>query len=222
MRTLTLSSVLTLTLLGVASPAMAQSADDPAVTEEEVERKREEVREMERKLREQERAEDAAYERRKRRREDARLWFGVGTGIGYGSVEVTCSGSGFGAECTEEGLVNTFVGNVTASSARGLTARLRGLRDTDKGGDARTPYELAALLGTRFGRSSWYGMAGYGRVYHADDDFTRNHSGGIAWEIFFAPETEGPVGLELGFQGNNGHYVDYVAFNVGMRFGALR
>lgn len=224
MRTLTLPSVLALTLLGAGAPALANPSggDDPAVTQEEVERKRDEVRELERKLREQERAEDAAYQRRARQRDPGNLWIGVGTGVGYGSAEVTCSGSGLGAECTEEGIVNTYVANLTLASPRGLTARVRGIRDTDKGDDVHTPYELAALVGTRFGRSSWYGMAGYGRVYHPDDRFPKDHSGGLAWEILFAPATEGPVGLELGFQGNNGHYVDYVAFNIGMRFGALR
>jgi hypothetical protein len=236
MRTLTLPAVLTLTLLGAAMPAHAQ--DDTGVTREEVERKKEEVRELERKLREQESAAEAEriqdelrrrresrgdddYYGDRRRRDSGRMWLGVGTGVGYAHAEVTCSGGGFGAECSEEGLVNTYAANLTLSSPRGLTARLRGLRDTDKGDDVHTPYEVAALVGTRFGRSGWYGMAGYGRIYHPDDRFPRNHTGGLAWEILFAPATDGPVGLELGFQGNNGHYVDYVAFTIGMRFGAL-
>jgi len=225
MRSLILQSVLSLALLGAAAPVLAQSeteGEEPAVTEEEVQRKREELREMERELRAKERAEEEAYERRKRRRENVRMWMYIGTGIGYANVETECSGSGLGAECSEEGLVNTYAGNFTLAGPRGGMLRVRGLRDTDKGNDERTPYEVAALAGTRFGSSSWYGLAGYGRIYNPDDDFAGSHSGGIAWEIGFAPETDGPVGLEFGFQGHNGRHVDYVAFNIGMRFGRLR
>lgn len=226
MRTLILGSILTATLLGAAMPAAADRRASDTPTREEVERRKQEVREMERELREQERAEDEAYERRARHRDRhrGRMWLGVGTGVGYGSVETTCSPGSFGDDCREEGIVNTYVANITLASSEGAAIRLRGMRQTDKGDDARTPYEQAALVGTRFGRSNWYGLVGYGQVRHADDEFVKGpgeRAGGLAWEIMFAPSTEGPVGLELGFQGNNGHYVDYVAFNVGMRFGAL-
>lgn len=223
MRTLILGSILTISLLGTG-PVLAhdEARDDRGVSREEVERKRQEVREMERELRERERDEDAAYERRRRDHHHGRIWLGVGAGVGVANVETVCNPPGSSDDCSESGFLNTWSGNVTMSGSHGGAIRLRGVRATDKHDDARTPYETAALVGSRFGRSNWYGMVGYGRVHHPDDEAVRDESGGFAWEILFAPSTDGPVGLELGFMGNGGHHADYVAFNLGMRFGALR
>lgn len=228
---------LTLGLLVAASltfmpPASAHEGDehDPGVTRQDVDRKKREAREMERELRrrererarEHERVEEVDHEERRRaRRGTARMWVGVGAGVSYGAVDVPCQSNSFGDDCREEGVFNTYTGNVTMAGPHGAL-RLRGLRQADKGDDSRTPYETAALLGTRFGRSDWYGLAGYGRIRHADDDFTEERAGGFAWEILFAPSSEALTGLELSFQGNSGEDVDFVAFNIGMRIGALR
>jgi hypothetical protein len=221
--------------LFAVSPASAHEAgthehEEDAVTREEVQRKKRELREMERELREQERERegrrheraDDRHERRPVRHEPPlRAWLGVGAGVGWGAVDVPCEPNPFGADCREEGILNTYTANATLAGRNGAI-RLRGLRQTDKGDDSRTPYETAALIGTRFGRSSWYGLAGYGRIMHADDDFQKDEAHGFAWEILFAPPSDGPTGFELSFQGNSGKDVDFVTFNVGMRIGALR
>lgn len=229
-----------LTLIGLlATPMLAAAADDDsAVTREQVEQKKREVREMERELREQERErerqreaarqdrdddvyDDDRTERRRARRAAMRMWVGVGAGVGYGAVDVTCTPGSFGDDCREEGILNTYTGNVTLAGPAGAL-RLRGIRQADKGDDARTPYETAALIGTRFGRSDWYGLAGYGRVRHPDDEFPEDRAAGFAWEILFAPSSSSLTGLELSFQGNSGEDVDWVGFSIGLRLGALR
>lgn len=226
--------VLGCTVIGLlAATPMIASADDEAVTREEVEQKKREVREMERELRRQEREAEEARRRpaddyeedraesRRARRAGVRAWAGVGAGVGYGAVDVTCNPGSSGDDCREEGILNTYTGNVTVAGPAGAL-RLRGIRQADKGDDSRTPYETAALIGTRFGRSDWYGLAGYGRVRHPDDDFTEERAGGFAWEILFAPSSSGLTGLELSFQGNTGEDVDFVGFSIGLRLGALR
>ena len=243
MRTLTLSTLLALTLLGAATPVLAD--DEPEVTREDVERKKEEVREMERKLREQENEEEARriqeelrrrrearddddYDDRRRHRDrqgNMQVWVGVGTGLAYGWVDTVCGSPGFGAECSEQGLINTYIGNFTLAAANGMTLRLRGVRASDPGSDEHVPYETAAMIGARFGRSSWYGLFGAGVLHNLDDEFVKGSNAtvtGLAWEVMFAPSTYGPMGLELGFQGNSSDHASFIAFNVGVRFGALR
>lgn len=243
MRTLTLPAVLTLALLGAATPAFAE--DDPEVTREDVERKKEEVREMERKLREQESEEEARriqeelrrrretsrdddyYDdrrRRDRRSGDLQLWVGLGTGLSYGWVDTDCDPSGVGPECSEEGLLSTYIGNFTVAADNGMTLRLRGVRASDRGSDEHVPYETAAMVGARFGRSSWYGLFGAGVLHNVDDEFVKGDDTvtGLAWEVMFAPASNGPMGMELGFQGNSSEHAGFIAFNVGVRFGALR
>lgn len=211
----------------VARPAAAHEETgahehDDGVTREEVREKKRELREMERELRRQEREDQEVRERRHVRREaPVRMWLGAGVGVGWGAVDTPCQPSSFGSDCREEGTLNTYTANATLAGRNGAI-RLRGLRQTDKGDDSRTPYETAALIGTRFGRSAWYGMAGYGRVMHPDDDFQENQASGFAWEILFAPSSDALTGFELSFQGNSGEDVDFVAFNVGMRIGALK
>lgn len=179
---------------------------------------REELRERKRELRAQEREERVRKARTSLR---PRFWVGVGGGAGYASVDVPCETTFFGDDCTEEGSVHTYSANVTLSGPH-TALRLRGIRDSDKGDDARTPYETAAMLGSRFGYSNWYGFLGYGRTLHADDRYTEGDAEGLAWEIVFAPSSQGATGLELSFQGNSGHDVDFVVFNLGLRFGLLR
>lgn len=145
-----------------------------------------------------------------------RAWIGVGTGIAIGSVDIECSGGG---DCSESGPFQTYSANVTIAGPMAL--RLRGIRAAEDESNGRTPYETAALLGGRFGRSNWYGLVGAGRIRHPDDNF-RGDASGFAWEILFAPSGSGGAGLELSFQGNAGEEVDFAAFNLGMRFGALR
>lgn len=215
-----------MTAVLLVPPASAHEAGqhehEEGVTREEVQQKKRELREMERELREQERGAESRHDERRQRREPpVRMWVGVGVGVGWGAVDVPCQQNNFGSDCREEGTLNTYTANATLAGRNGAV-RIRGLRQTDKGDDSRTPYETAALIGTRFGRSSWYGLAGYGRVMHADDDFQEDEASGFAWEILFAPASDGPTGFELSFQGNAGEDVDFVAFNVGMRLGALR
>lgn len=149
-----------------------------------------------------------------------RAWIGVGAGVGFATVDVPCSPGSFDNDCSESGDLRTYSANLTASG-RNAAVRVRAVRDQDKGNDRRTPYETAALIGSRFGRSNWYGLVGAGRIRHADDRFSGD-ANGFAWEILFAPSSDGGAGLELSFHGNTGRDVDYTAFNLGMRFGAVR
>jgi hypothetical protein len=226
MRCLSLGLVVAVAALTFVPLASAHEGDEhehePGVTREEVEQKKREVREMERELRKKERsAQVEQEERRVARRGTGRMWLGVGAGVAYGAVDIPCQSNSFGDDCREEGVFNSYTANITVTGRDGAL-RLRGLRQADKGDDSRTPYETAALIGTRFGRSDWYGLAGYGRIRHADDQFTEERAGGFAWEILFAPSSESLTGLELSFQGNAGEDVDFVGFNIGMRVGALR
>lgn len=204
--------------LQVAHEDTAHDHDDEPLTAEEIRERRRELRRQERELRKEEREERREQARKSRR---GRAWIGVGAGVGYASVDVPCQQNFFGSDCREEGITGTYSANITLSGPQ-TALRLRGVRDADKGDNARTPYETAALIGSRFGYSNWYGFAGYGRVRHPHDRYTEGNAEGFAWEIVFAPSSTGATGLELSFQGNNGHDLDYVAFNLGMRFGALR
>jgi hypothetical protein len=169
--------------------------------------------------------EDDDYDRRYARRDafPARVWLGVGAGVAYAPVDTACSPS-FGPDCSESGLLDTYSGNLTFSGSDGLTLRLRGVRAADAGGAARTPYETAVMVGSRLGYSDWYGLLGVGALHHLDDAVVDGDDSttGLAWEIVYAPPAHGPLGLELGLQGNAADRADYVGFNVGIRFGSLR
>ena len=176
---------------------------DDRLTREEIREEERELRERKRELREEERE----LRRREARRPLApRIWVGVGTGIGFASFDIPDSACSFNSDCTHEESWRTYNANVTFSGPR-TALRFRGIRDADKGSDQRTPYEQAVLIGSRFGRSNWYGMVGAGRIRHADDKLVKDVNG-FAWEILFAPSSEGGTGLELSFQGNTGSDVD--------------
>lgn len=194
--------------------------EDRPLTQEEIRERRRQLREEDRELRKEEReAKQEERAREAKRRTQPRAWIGLGAGTGWGSAEVLCT-TGSYADCNEEGLVSTYSANVTLAGPR-TSLRLRGIRDQDKGDEARTPYETAAMIGNRFGSSNWYGFVGYGRIRHVDDRFP-GKAGGFAWEVVFAPSTEAASGFEMSFQGNTGHEVDFVAFNLGLRLGLLR
>lgn len=151
-----------------------------------------------------------------------RAWAGIGAGVGAANIAVPCGNNPPSADkdCEQSGTTGTYTANVTISGPY-TALRVRGIRQQDKGDDDRTPYEEAILVGSRFGYSNWYGLAGYGRVLHADDRHPEP-DGGFAWEILFAPSTLSATGLELSFQGNLASDVSFVAVNLGVRFGALR
>ncbi|MBI3171292.1 MAG: hypothetical protein HYZ32_01705 [Hydrocarboniphaga effusa] len=188
---------------------------DDQITREELDARKRELREQERELRERERVREA------RRPRPPRVWVGLGTGVAYASADVQCSSGFFGSDCTEQGDLRTYSANITFAG-RHSALRVRGIRDQDKGNDARTAYEKAVLIGSRFGHSNWYGMVGYGRILHVDDDYPKDKAEGLAWEILFAPSSQGATGLELSFQGHSGKDVDFVGFTLGFRIGALR
>lgn len=196
-------------------------SEDPADQEER-------DREQERRDRE-ERRRDRAEARRDRveshRERDVsslrpRAWIGVGAGAGVASITVPCSSSSTNYDCNQSGDLATYSANVTITGPY-TALRLRGVRQQDKGDDRHTPYEEAALVGSRFGTSNWYGLAGVGRVQHLDDKHP-DDTHGFAWEILFAPSTFSATGMELSFQGELGNDIDYVGLNLGLRFGALQ
>lgn len=207
---------------------IAQRADtqDPRDARDQEERDRE----QERRDREQERRDRAAARReraeaRHDRSEDvipqARFWIGVGAGAGLASIKTQCSGDPQHTyNCDQGGDLGTYSANVTITGPYSAL-RLRGIRQTDDGGNQHVPYEEAALVGSRFGHSNWYGLAGVSRLQHIDDKHP-DDSHGFAWEILFAPSSMAATGLELSFQGDLGEAVDFFGVNVGMRFGQLR
>ena len=157
----------------------------------------------------------------KRPAPSGRAWIGVGGGITWGSVDEPCAPASTSDDCEESGGFGSYSANVTVSGRRGAALRVRGLRASGSENGARTPYETAALVGSRFGRSNWYGLVGAGRILHPDDGFVGD-AHGFAWEILFAPASRGPVGFELSFLGNAGEDVDFIGFNTGLRFGSMR
>lgn len=178
-------------------------------------------REAARRDRDRDRDEDRDDHDERRSLPHPRFWVGVGAGVGAASIAVPCSGSTDGSkDCTQSGDTGTYTANVTFSGPY-TALRLRGIREQDKGDDRHTPYEEAALIGSRFGHSDWYGLVGVGRILHADDNHP-DDTHGFAWEILFAPSSYSATGLELGFQGELGEDVDFIAFNLGLRFGQLR
>lgn len=204
----------------------------PPPTREELDRRKRELREQERARREIERRDEDSQrdrervhtERSRERTEHVlspRFWLGVSAGVGYGNAEVPCQTSTFGYEdCHEEGITNTYAANITLSGPR-TALRLRGVRDADKGDERRTPYETAALVGMRMGRSNWYAFAGYGQIHHVDDRFVEDHASGFAWEFVFAPASRAISGFELSISGQSGEEVDWIGTNIGARFGLL-
>jgi len=143
-------------------------------------------------------------------------WVGMGIGVLTGSASYECPGPE-GGDCSESGAYGTYTANVTVAGP--VVFRARGVRTQDRV-DGRTPYEVAALVGGRFGRSPWYGLVGGGRVRHADDNVP-DASEGVAWEVLFAPGSSGGAGFEMSFHGHLGTHVDFVGFSAGMRFGLL-
>lgn len=173
---------------------------------------RQELRARKRELRQDER-------RLARRSLRPRAWLGVGAGAGFGSVDIPCTAPS-NYDCDESSTLGTYSANLTMTGRR-TGIRLRAVRAQDKGSDSRTPYEMAAMVGSRFGPSNWYGFVGAGRILHADDEF-QGDAHGFAWEFVFAPASSGGMGFELSFQGNAGRDVDYGLFNLGVRFGKLQ
>jgi hypothetical protein len=172
--------------------------------------------------REAARDDDDAYDYRRRvvrRRPDLQVWLGLGTGLTRDWIETPCAASGAGNECS---VLNTYTGNFTVVADNGLALRLRGVRASDSSHDPYAPYETAAMIGARIGRSGWHALFGPGVLHNVDNDFVQGDVTGLAWEVMFAPRTHGPIGLELGILGNAAEHADFVAFNIGVRFGALR
>lgn len=184
---------------------------DRKTSREDIRERRRELRQRERDLRLEERA-------RARRSMKPRAWVGVGAGVGFASVDTPCQVPS-SYDCDESSSLGTYSANFTVTG-RNTGVRLRGVRAQDKGQDSRTPYELAAMVGSRFGHSNWYGFVGGGRILHADDEF-QGDTHGFAWEFVFAPTSHSGMGFELSFQGNTGRDVDYGVFNLGFRFGKM-
>jgi hypothetical protein len=145
-----------------------------------------------------------------------RSWFGLNVGIVSGSVDVPCGGVGTG--CSEGGVLPTLGANFTVTGRHAL--RLRVVR-AEEDNTRHKPYELAALVGTRLGKSHWYGLVGAGRMNHPDDEHEASVTG-LAWEFVRARPTADDVGFEFAVQGNTGGEADFWGVAVGARFGKLR
>ena len=226
--------VLLAALCGLAPMVAAQAAGSDAVapgaalvlaqrdqpsTDEEQRR----IEEDERRLRERKRA---LRERQRGEHEESRpevlprAWVSVGAGVAGGSVDYPCNASSTTNDCSGAGTFGTYAANATITGPYSAL-RVRGIREMDRDGNRHVPYEEAVLIGSRFGRSDWYGLAGYGRIVHPDDKHP-DDTHGFAWDIVYAPSSNALTGIELSFQGDLGPDVDFFGFGVGMRFGALR
>jgi hypothetical protein len=195
-----------------------EDADRDEPTREEIRERKRDLREEKRELKERERALRVQEKLRARSSVRSRQWLGLGAGAGFANIDLPCS-FGSSGECDESGHVGTYSANLTLMGPH-TGVRLRGIRAQDKHDDERTPYELAAMLGSRFGYSNWYGFLGAGRIQHPDDEFVGD-ANGFAWEFVFAPSSSTGTGFELSFQGNAGSEVDFVLFNLGARFGRI-
>jgi hypothetical protein len=145
-----------------------------------------------------------------------RRWIGVNVGLVSGSVDVPCGGGG--GDCSEGGVFPALGVNFTATGRHAF--RLRVVR-AEEDNTRHKPYELAALVGTRLGRSHWYGLVGAGRINHPDDEHEERVTG-VAWEFVRARPTADDVGLEFAVLGNTGGEADYWGVAIGARFGKLR
>lgn len=240
------ATVVALTLMSTAAAAEPLKTQAPAGSYEVAQRA--DTRDQQENDREQERRdrEESDREQRRRDREEARrdraearrerdearhqvivtpprgrAWIGVGAGVGAATIKVPCSGSNPRTyDCTEAGDIGTYSANVTITGPYSAL-RLRGVRQQNRGNEKYVPYEEAALVGSRFGHSNWYGLVGVGRIQHISDKHP-DDTHGFAWEILFAPSTFAATGMELSFQGELGEDVDYIAVNLGLRFGQLR
>lgn len=202
-----------------AAPALELAQGDAAGTADDERR----IEEDERKLRERKRA---LRERRRGDREDLRpavlprAWVSVGAGAAAGTVKYPCDASNTSNDCSGAGTFGTYSANATITGPYSAL-RVRGIREMDRDGNRHVPYEEAVLIGSRFGRSDWYGLAGYGRVVHPDDKHP-DDTHGFAWDIVYAPSSLALTGIELSFQGDLGPDVEFFGVGVGMRFGVLR
>lgn len=147
----------------------------------------------------------------------ARTWLGLNLGIVSGSVDLPCPTPG-GGDCDEGGVFPALGANLTVAGKGAL--RLRAIRAEEDNTDHK-PYELAALVGMRMGRSHWYGLVGVGRIVHPDDDYRGNVTG-LAWEFVRARPTSEGVGFEFSFYGNSLGDANFAGVAVGMRLGRLR
>ena len=150
--------------------------------------------------------------------EDGRNWLTLGLNVIYGHVDTPCGGSN-GDRCSEQGPLNGFTGAFTTVGESGglVRTRIGVMREPDTDDD---PVEVAVLFGGRFGDSAAHGAIGVGRIFNPDDDLS-GHRTGLAWEVFFAPETARESGFEFAIQGNFAGSVEYVGVNFGFRFGDM-
>jgi hypothetical protein len=196
-----------------AAPAHERPGDpDGRVTREEIRQRKAEIREMEEELRLRER-------RQRRQARRPRAWLGGSWGVGAGSLD-TCPDTSASSACSRDGAFGLWGGNVTVTGETQVL-RLRGARPVNRGGNSRTPYEQAALLGSRLGHGDWYLALGYGRILHPDDAYDGDLKG-LAYDVFYAPSSRSGSGLELSFRGLVAEDGAYGSVNLGLRFGRLR
>ena len=163
------------------------------------------------------RAESPVTELKAPARPRSASWFGLTTGLVAGSVEIDCSPQNSGGDCDESGVFQTYGFNFTVAGRSALRLRLQQAQENTD----HKPYEAALLLGTRLGRSHWYGLAGVGRIGNPDDDYPGGVTG-LAWEFLYARPSADGVGFEFSVQGNNFGDASYVGGALGVRFGNLR
>jgi len=145
-------------------------------------------------------------------------WIGGSVGGATGTVKTECSsGPQDNRNCEESGFFHTYGANFTLAGRSAF--RFRWTQSEERHTSPK-PYELAAMVGGRMGRSNWYGLVGGAKVLHPDNNHP-NEARALAYEILFAPASEG-VGFELSFAGGYGNDVQYFGFNLGLRFGMLK
>lgn len=155
-------------------------------------------------------------------------WIGIGSALGTAQVKHPV---GFGptrSTDSENGFISALTVNLSVVGDLAFKLRYTGAQVLFEGDSDDSPSEFGAMIGLPFNASNPRRgpvlYAGFGRVFHADDSLDQPING-LAAEFSFLRWGGQGVGGEMGIQG---FYVDkgdveveYIAFNIGLRFGSL-
>lgn len=154
-------------------------------------------------------------------------WLGFGTAIGTATVKHPNALGAFESHDKESGLLTAYTVNLTAVGALAFKLRYTSANIFEAASGDDDPAEFGAMIGLPFTDNPRRGpvlYAGFGRVFHADDSLQQPINGLAAEFSFFRWGGES-LGGEMGIQGfyadKGDEEVEYIAFNVGLRFGGL-
>lgn len=155
-------------------------------------------------------------------------WLGIGYALGTAHVKHP-TGVGINRSVdSESGFISALTVNLSVVGDLAFKLRYTGAQVLFEGEADDSPSEFGAMIGLPFNaknpRRGPVLYAGFGRVFHADDSLDQPING-LAAEFSFLRWGGSGVGGEMGIQGfyvdKGDEEVDYIAFNIGMRFGNL-